>query len=194
MAIWNITEHKDELLQLIGDRFHDEHAASRQDNLHWLASRVLIRHLFSEHIIEVLKDEFNKPSLTIDGLPYHLSITHSFQYAAVIISKTRTVAIDMERLDERIQRVKHKFTRNDEFAYLQPDEESKMLTVIWSAKETLYKYYGKKELDFKLNLKVEPFVYKPLFTLTGVIEKDTYYKIVEMNVGTIDGYVLTYIV
>jgi 4'-phosphopantetheinyl transferase len=179
---------------LIGDRFHDEHAASRQSNLHWLASRVLIRYLFSGHVIEVLKDEFNKPSLTIGGFPYHLSITHSFQYAAVIISKTRTVAIDMERFDERIQRVKYKFTRKDEFAYLQPDEESKMLTVIWSAKETLYKYYGKKELDFKLNLRIAPFVYKPIINLAGVIENDAFYKKLEIKTETIDGYVLTYIV
>jgi 4'-phosphopantetheinyl transferase len=193
LAIWNISEHKDELIQLIDEHVHDEHSVSRKDNLHWLASRALISHLFSGHVIEIIKDEFNKPSLTVNGKPYFISITHSYQYAAVIVSKTRTVAIDMEKMDERIQRVKYKFTRNDEFIYLKQDPESEMLTVIWSAKETLYKFYGKKELDFKLHLKIESFIYQHDFELTGIIEKEGFYKKLPIRVEMIDGYVLTYI-
>jgi 4'-phosphopantetheinyl transferase len=194
LAVWNISEHKDELLQLIDEHIYDKHSDSRKDNLHWLASRALIRHLFKGHVIEVIKDEFNKPSLTVDGNPYFISITHSYQYAAVIVSKTRAVGIDMEKMDERIQRVKHKFTRDDEFFFLQQEKESEMLTVIWSAKETLYKYYGKKELDFKLHLKIEPFSYlQSLFELIGIIEKEDLYERLPITVEAINGYVLTFI-
>jgi 4'-phosphopantetheinyl transferase len=194
LAIWNISEHKDELLELIDEHIYDEHSDTRKGNLHWLASRALIRHLFKGHVIGVIKDEFNKPSLTVDGKPYFISITHSYQYAAVIVSKTRPVGIDMERMDERIQRVKHKFTRDDEFVFLKLEKENEMLTVIWSAKETLYKFYGKKELDFKLHLKIEPFVaLQSVFELTGIIEKKDFYKRLPITVESINGYVLTYI-
>lgn len=191
MAIWNITEKKDELLEFVGEHLHDP--KSNKDNLHWLASRVLIKHIYANHKIEILKDEFNKPSLKVDGENYHISITHSFEFAAIIISKSKIVAIDMERFDERIQRVKHKFTRDDEFVYLDENDESKMLTTIWSAKETLYKFYGKKELDFKLHLKIEAFVFQSRYQLVGWIRKGNFNQKFDIQVEDLNGYVLTFI-
>jgi len=164
----------------------------KKENLHWLASRALINAVFQNQKIELSKDSFNKPSLKVNDQTFHISITHSFQFAAIIVSKNKTVAIDIEKLDERIQRVKHKFMRDDELEYLLPGNESIMLVSIWSAKETLYKFYGKKELDFKKNLKIESFIPQITFDIRGLIDKvqKQYHTI---YVEIIDGYVLTYI-
>ena len=191
MAIWKISEHKEELSELIGEHLHEHN--SKHENLHWLASRALIKNLFPDHKVEVFKDEFNKPSLKIDGMPYHISITHSFQFAAVMVSKSKTVAIDMEKLDERIQRVKHKLMREDELDYLSSENETGMLVTVWAAKETLFKFYGKKELDFKLHLQIESFNYKSKFELTGLIRKNGFSQTLTINVEELDGYVLTFI-
>lgn len=190
MAIWKITEHRDELSTFIGMDFFE--LEQKKENLHWLASRALINAVFQNQKIELSKDSFNKPSLKVNDQTFHISITHSFQFAAIIVSKNKTVAIDIEKLDERIQRVKHKFMRDDELEYLLPGNESIMLVSIWSAKETLYKFYGKKELDFKKNLKIESFIPQITFDIRGLIDKvqKQYHTI---YVEIIDGYVLTYI-
>ena len=191
LAIWKITEHRDELSTFIGIDFFE--LEQRKENLHWLASRALISTIFRNLKIELTKDAFNKPSLKIDGKDYHISITHSFQFAAIIVSKNKTVGIDIEKQDERIQRVKHKFMREDEMYFLTKEDESNMLITIWSAKETLYKFYSKKELDFKINLCIEPFVFKPKFELSGSIIKENKKETLKINVELIEGYILTYI-
>jgi phosphopantetheinyl transferase len=192
LAVWKISEQQEALAALIGEDLHDAQASGRKEHKHWLASRVLMRYLFTGHRIEVLKDAFNKPSLKIDGEPYHVSITHSFHYAAVIASRTRTVGLDMEKLDERIGRVMHKFMREDELSYLDNADKIAMLTSIWSAKETLYKYYGKKELDFREHLRIGPFLFSENFRLKGHIAKDGAAQSLIVHVEEHDGYVLTY--
>ncbi len=191
LAIWKITEHRDELATLIGVDFYE--IEQKKENLHWLASRALISYIFLNKKVEITKDEFNKPYLKIDNVEYHISITHSFQFAAIIVSKTKKVAIDIEKLDERIQRVKHKFMRDDELVYLNKTDESNMLVTIWSAKETLYNYFGKKELDFKLNLKIEAFNFQRKFELSGLIKKENLKENLMVNAEVLEGYVLTYI-
>lgn len=191
LAIWKITEPKDELLKLIDDKFYE--AEFKKENLHWLASRALINKLFQHKNIELIKDLFNKPSLKIDGAEYHISITHSFQYAAIIVSKLQTVSIDMEKVDTRIERVKHKFMRDDELRFINDQHAVEMLVTIWSAKETLYKFYGKKELDFKGNLKIEHFNFSNLFELKGDVSKESFLQSFNIQVEFIDGYILTYI-
>ena len=91
LAIWKITESKEVLFAFIGSDFYEE--TIRHENLHWLASRAIIRGLFPDNNFEITKDIYNKPYLNIDNIDYHISITHSFQYAAVIVSKTKNVAI-----------------------------------------------------------------------------------------------------
>jgi len=165
----------------------------KSENLHWLASRALVNYIFPNKKTEISKDLFNKPSLKIDDNEFHISITHSFEFAAIIVSKNKTVAIDIEKLDERIQRVKHKFMRDDEMQYVKKENATEMLVTIWSAKETLYKYYGKKELDFKENLKIEPFTFLSKFELSGLIQKENLNQKLITNAEVIDGYILTYI-
>ena len=165
----------------------------KNENLHWLASRALVNYIFPNKKTEISKDLFNKPSLKIDDEDFHISITHSFQFAAIIVSKNKTIAIDIEKLDERIQRVKHKFMRDDEMQFVTKEHETEMLVTIWSAKETLYKYYGKKELDFKENLKIEPFIFSSKFELSGLIQKENLNQKLIINAEVIDGYILTYI-
>lgn len=190
LALWKISESKEELFAMLNGNLIDN-GGNLHSSLHWLASRVLLQELFAGKSIELHKDEFNKPSLSIDNKPFSISITHSYAYAAVMISHSHPVALDLERIDDRIMRVAHKFIRDDE--HFGENLPSVYNTIIWSAKETLYKYYGKKALDFKLHLKLHPFAYSEHpFTAIGTIQKDTYILNLPVHIETIDGYVLTY--
>jgi 4'-phosphopantetheinyl transferase len=190
LALWKISESKEELLAMLNGNVVDT-GVNLHTHIHWLASRLLLQELCTGQSVELHKDAFNKPSLLINNKPYAISITHSHEYAAVMISRSHAVALDLERIDERIMRVAHKFVRADEeYAAANPVVCN---TIIWSAKETLYKYYGKKELDFKLHLHLEPFTYtEQPFVATGIIQKDKYRLALPVHIETLDGYVLTY--
>jgi 4'-phosphopantetheinyl transferase len=191
LAIWKISESHAELRELLAHTLVDE-GLNKHDNIHWLASRVMLSRIIQSHSIVLQKDEFNKPSLKLDGKPYAVSISHSFGYAAIIISNTHQVAVDLEKIDERVLRVVTKFLRNDEqFA----SNNTLLSTIVWSAKETLYKYYSRKEIDFKLNLQIEPFAPTTnLVQVTGHIVKNPYQITLPISVEQFDGYVLTYAV
>ena len=73
----------------------------------------------------------------------HISISHTKGYAAVILSKTHEVAIDIEYISPRINRIADRFIRPDEQALT---TEERLL--IWCAKETLYKYCSAEDLQF----------------------------------------------
>jgi 4'-phosphopantetheinyl transferase len=190
LALWKIDETKEELTDMLGGAVADS-GTNLHASLHWLASRVLLKQLFAGSRIQLYKDEFNKPSLEVDSTPYHISISHSHEYAVIVVNAAQPVAIDIEKIDDRVIRVAHKFIREDEQA---PDDERRTLiyTIIWSAKETLYKYYSKKQLDFRQHLRIEPFdvAAKPL-TIKGHIHKELYDQPFSIRVLELEGYVLT---
>jgi 4'-phosphopantetheinyl transferase len=198
LAVWKITESRDLLFAQLSDRISDA-GKNRHDNIHWLASRCLLQELYPDSSIELIKDAFNKPSLLINRKPYSVSITHSFDFAAVMVSSTQNVALDLEKVDERVARVAHKFIRPDErFGALdlkagRSDAATLYYTIIWSAKETLYKYYGKKELDFLANLRIQPFLFHPDgLMIEGCITKNNYALNLPIAVRVFETYVLTY--
>ncbi len=186
MAVWKITESRDELLALFTGHIKDS-GPNRHDNLHWLASRLIIEHLFDGLSVVLTKDVFNKPSLQVNGQPCFVSITHSFAYAAVLVSMEVPVAIDMEKVDERVIRVSRKFIRSDE--QYEDDDIAQRYTLIWSAKETLYKLHGSKELDFKEHLRIGIISNTEL---KGEILKEGFEFTAIIRAFMVDGYILTY--
>jgi phosphopantetheinyl transferase len=194
LGLWKITESKWQLQQIL-ESYHLTELNGRVSHLHWLASRILIMHLIEGNAYELSKDNFNKPHLKIDGVLYHISISHTHGWAAVILSKTHLVAVDVETLDYRIVRVKDKFASKDElqFCLRSEDETIKMLTAVWSAKETLYKWYSKKELEFKSNLLITPFLLNNKFEIEGQILKDQLQCNLTVQAELLDDVLLTYI-
>jgi 4'-phosphopantetheinyl transferase len=190
LAVWKITESKEELVRLLGTDLVDS-GSHNKDSIHWLASRLLIKQAFPGVEVRLMKDAYNKPSLTAGSKAYHISITHSHQMAAVLISLEKQVAIDLELLDSRIERVSKKFIGEEEWNYLTPLASVEMLTTIWSAKETLYKLYGKKALNFKKQLFIKPFLVQTS-QISGSIKLSDKEHNFDIEVNRIDAYVLTY--
>lgn len=195
LAVWHITESKDELKNLIGDDFfeHNMHEKMEKNSArHYLASRALLAQQFYPNKCHLHKNEFNKPLLEINGAPHYVSITHSHDYAAIIFSKTMEVGIDLELVDRRINRVAHKFMNEIETSYAGDENQITEKTIIWSAKETLYKIYGEKAVDFKMNLFIDFFELKEKGSMQTRIKKDHYENRIQLNYACFDKYVLTY--
>ena len=119
---------------------------------------------------------------TVNG--YHISVSHTIGYAALILSKEKNVAVDIEYYSNRVNKVVHKFVREDE------DKSSlDMLLVNWSAKESVYKFFSEQDLLY-YEMQISHF---PISTSGKIKVKnlknpqsvDVYYR---LN----DSYVLTY--
>lgn len=82
---------------------------------------------------------------------YHVSISHTKGYAALILSKKSEVAVDIEYMSDRVERIAFKFLRKDERA---DSLDAKL--VHWCAKETVFKLFSEENLLFE-NMRVKPF-------------------------------------
>lgn len=125
--------------------------------LQWLSSRYLLHYLSGRNVRgSLLKDEFGKPYL--DESPYQISLSHSHNMAAVMATPEHC-GIDIQVFVPKIGRLAHKYMRDEEFKSLEETTRLEHLHVYWCAKEAIYKAYGRRELDFKKNIWVEPFRY-----------------------------------
>jgi 4'-phosphopantetheinyl transferase len=159
-ALWKIEEKADDLYSQLQLNAHEkayvEQLSHGKRHLHWLGTRVLLRKMLNtEEYIDSRADEHGKPYLV--DIPYHRSLSHSFDYAAVMISKTRPVGIDIEQIKEKVERIAHKFMRPQEMAFIKDQHKIQQLYVCWCAKEAVYKCYGQKEVSFADNISLEPF-------------------------------------
>ncbi|MBL8107789.1 MAG: 4-phosphopantetheinyl transferase family protein, partial [Anaerolineales bacterium] len=78
----------------------------------------------------------------------------------------------------KMPRLAPKFLHPLEAAFLQKhgnDVQFDLMHVFWTAKESLYKAYGLKELDFRAHMRLRPFQWKGYFgSATGWIHKDDF--------------------
>jgi len=158
ILIWHITESFEELLsKVVLKEKTQQRLNGMKSQMHqraFLSVRMLIQEMgFTDH--EMHYDEFGKPYFNCHN---HISITHSHDFAAIIISD-ETVGIDMELQREKILRIADKFV-DTETSYLNTQNKEdyiKELTVIWGAKEAIFKIRNEKGISFKDHIRVNAF-------------------------------------
>lgn len=195
LAIWKITETIENLLAQIDFNKYDQASydviSNDEKKLEWLSSRLTIRYLVEKiggEYLGIIKDKHNKPYLK--DINYHLSISHSFPYAAAIIHKTNPVGIDIEMPREKIERISKRFLSDVELEAA--NENIDVLSIYWSAKETLYKIYGKKKLIFRKNIEVLPFEMSDEGETEGIIKIDGEVTTYTLRFIKIDNHYLVY--
>ena len=160
-GIWHITETATELLsslQLSDSEINTYNSFSHDlRKRQWLAYRALLCHMLQPESPEVAYDVAGKPYL-ISG-SHNISVTHAGDFAAAVTSENRLVGIDIERLRDRVERVKQRFMHDSEIESLVGEKRLEHLYIHWCGKEALYKLNGKPELDFKKGIFIHPFDY-----------------------------------
>ncbi|MGY8910525.1 MAG: 4'-phosphopantetheinyl transferase family protein [Flavobacteriales bacterium] len=172
ILIWKIEETIEELQQ--GVTLTENNSArlnSMKSDLHQKGF-LSIRHLLKEINLtdaDLIYDEFGKPHLNNNRF---ISITHSFNFTAIIYSTETEVGIDIEKQRDKILKIAHKFTPIEEYKTIaNHDALISKLTIVWGAKESLYKIYGKKKLLFLHHIYVADFKFEGAKT-TGEIRFD----------------------
>ncbi len=191
LGIWKIAEppeYFEGLLELTQAEEAEKAQIKGRRQLEWLASRWLL-HVVSERRQrgEVLKDRYGKPRLA--GSRWEISISHTRDYAAVLIGPTR-LGIDIQTPVAKIQRIAHKFLSTDEQSNVAIHRSQEFLHVYWGAKESLYKAYGRRSLDFRQNIRIDPFNLEQGAT-TGSVVRDVHLAF-DIRFEISQAYVLVY--
>ena len=146
IAIWEITETLEELLQL-------SHVISAADfntekrKKEWIASRLLLNEINPNYSISY--NAFGAPELSNGS---NISISHSKGLVAIIISQ-KQVGIDIEEISEKALRVSSKFVSTNNLKALTAEKA----TLIWCCKEAVFKWHQKGGVDFIADIKLHPF-------------------------------------
>lgn len=149
--------------------------------------RYLLNNLLGEEI-EIEYDAKGKPYLPKNNK--HISISHSHNRLAIIINEKEPTGIDIELIREKVLKIKHKFLSVTEICDANDDVEK--LLIYWAAKETLYKIYGLKEVDFIEHLFVKPFTKHNFGEIIGEIKLPNFNETFELHYQLLKDYVLVY--
>ena len=195
LAVWEIKESLDELL--IDYTINEKEKAAFESitnegrKKQWLATRKLLFILSNNPNLWITHDDNRKPVLNDEQLT--ISISHTSNYVAILLGENIKLGIDIEKLTSRIFKIKHKFCSETENEYLADDENlMSRLYIIWSAKESMFKMYGKGNLDFRKNLYIQPFEFNPPGTLEAHIKFNDLDTEVELYYDQIGDHVLVY--
>lgn len=160
LAAWKLTESSTELRQSIdlspADALQYEHFRVEKRRCEWLASRLLVKHLTGT-VPDIRYQPNGKPLLN----NYHISISHTHEIAVVAIHPNHAVTIDVEMITDRVTKVADRFLHPQEWAMIPKQNALLWQTLIWCAKEALFKYWDEQEIDFKEHLRILPFVPTP---------------------------------
>ena len=188
VLIWKIEESFNELnAAIILTDKNQARLDSMKSELHQRGF-LSVRHLLKEvgySDDDLIYDEFGKPHLK-DGK--HISITHSFTFSGIIISDEVPVGIDIEKQRDKILKIASKFTPFKEYKTIaNHDALVSKLTIVWGAKESLYKIYGKKKLLFLHHIYVADFKFIDKKT-TGEIRFEGEITSYEVHFLEFDGF------
>ena len=155
LGIWKIEETEEFFKANVPQHRAVTHPHKR---LQHLAGRFLLQYLFPDFPYELIQiADTRKPFLPDEQ--YHFSISHCGDYAAAIVSKDRRVGIYIEIPTEKISRIMYKFLSAKEhelFHLIQPDKDRiPFATLLWSAKESVFKWYGDGGVDFRKEIQLK---------------------------------------
>ena len=138
ISIWKIDESLEELEKLSTDEIKIKNENKFKEHV---ATREAIKYCCEKLRVvygKIIKDDSGKPALdTIkEG---GISISHKFPYAVGMVNLKNKCGVDIERIDEKIKKVKDKFLNENEKKFSTKNNE---ITATWSVKESSYKVEG----------------------------------------------------
>lgn len=155
LLVWKAYESTPELEAMV--RFTPELKGQYEKQLlekrrrEWLVTRILLQLVAPDHQLK----------FAATGKPYlegnlHISISHCGELAGLLIAE-HNVGLDIQGVDEKLEKISKKFCNEKELKTVSSvSQPLEFLTVIWSAKEAIFKYFG-EQVHFAKDIQVRPF-------------------------------------
>lgn len=189
ILVWKITESFEQLS--IEVQLNDKNKirlSGMKSQMHqrgFLSVRKLLQHAGYTDF-DLFYDEFGKPHLQDQK---YISITHSHEFSAIILSD-KTAGIDIELQREKIIKIANKFN-DDNCEYSDTEDYIKKLTVIWGAKEAIFKIRNEAGISFKDHIKVRKFEIKGNKTI-ACLHFDNLVKDFDIHFEEFENFTLVY--
>ena len=171
LGIWEITEDYANLrsrLNLESEEVQKlEGFKSLNRKLEWLSVRTLTNDLTGMNS-RIVYNESRKPFLLDNS--YNISISHSNKLTSILIGRYRRVGIDTEFMSHRISRIADRFIHKEEVITDDPALVKCHLYIHWCAKEALYKICDKQYINFRKNLRIDPFIPAERGEIIGTVD------------------------
>ena len=112
-----------------------------------------------------LENSEYKITYDINGKPllnsiYNISISHSHEIAAIVISDNSKIGLDVQLKESKIFNIQNKFLNKYEKSNIGDDPTVDILTMVWTSKESIYKAVGLKGISFSKNIKIDKVIEK----------------------------------
>jgi phosphopantetheinyl transferase len=173
LGVWKIEEDLNTLLESVvldnGDVKKYKVFASTSRKLEFLSVRALLAELLGRDA-RIVYNKNNKPFLK-DGSRF-ISISHSHNLTAILMSANEKVGIDLEYMSTNIGRIAFKFINRKEKITKVQENRRYHLYLHWCAKEALYKICDKEGISIKKNITIEPFEVKESGEIKGKVQTD----------------------
>ena len=193
LAVWQIEESESFFnlqLPLLSQITHPN------KRLQHLAGRYLLPFLFPAFpSTQIEIADTRKPFLRSEQ--FHFSISHCGKYASAIVSNWQRVGIDVEMITPRLHRIKQKFLHRDELRFVNaqlPHLQLQYLSILWSAKEAMYKWYGLGEVDFSEMMRTFPFQLQLEGEIAGAFIKEDFQQKLAIHYKLIDELTVVWVV
>ena len=168
LGLWQLTETPAELWPSLPQpdayRALMPATADATRQAQWLAGRALTHRLVAELAdqppmdLVVHNDGTGRPWLAGAAHNLSLSLSHSGAWVAAVLARDGLAGVDVEMVRDKAQRLASRFLSPAEWtdaeatANAAPDTASAHYTLLWSAKETLYKLAAQRGIIFKTQL------------------------------------------
>ena len=187
VTIWKITESWTELFELFenDDEINTliQNFKSEFKKKQFLASRFLLKMEFGDW--KTLQNLYGKPQPINNST--EISITHDRGMVGIIKS-LNPCGIDIQEITPKVIRVKSKFINENDIYFFSKKEKD--LTVLWCAKEALYKINGNPNIFFKEHMIIEESEVENI--VIGKIIHPEFRKDYKLKVHFIENYCLVY--
>lgn len=169
LGLWHLTEAPADLWPLLPAA--TQYAAHQPTTPHpdrlaqWLAGRILVHTLarslgLSTDQLQLHNEVTGRPWLAGAPSGTVVSLSHSGEWVAALLSTDGRVGVDVEIIRDKARRVATKFLNPTELeitASIAEASLTKCFSLLWSAKETLYKLAAQPGIIFREQLLLDNF-------------------------------------
>ena len=171
LGLWHLTETPEALWAALPNAAAYQPllpaTADAKRQTQWLAGRRLAHALLGELPTPlppetlVQNDATGRPWLAGAPADVVVSLSHSGEWAAAVLAQGGRVGVDIELIRDKAQRLAGKFLAEDEWNHARAAtatiETDTHFTLLWSAKEALYKLAARRGIIFRQQLLLHEF-------------------------------------
>ena len=192
LGLWRMCEPWEDLLAML-DLPESETAAlegisKEKRKQEWLACRVLLKEILGENQL-ISYDAERKPHLAGSGM--EISMSHSGDCVCVYLRKDAPVGVDIQQMKSSIAKGAFYFLNDSELQWADLENNVQM-HLMWSAKESVFKYAGDASIDLKKHITINPFSGNQNGRFEVNLQEGDLPESIQIQFDTFEDYVLTW--